>query len=329
MQEIRIKIVDLYGFGNIEEPPSSPSVEAISALITEHLSFLPAPQNIQIDGEEVILSFKDGNTTKEEEGKRLALKAARRAEEGDYDKAIGILKRAIELYPLLHSARRDLAMAYVEVGDADNAVNHLIEILRIDPKDTWSWVVLANLYIREKSDLDTGEQFLKRALAINPNDGWALNSLGAMNVEKGNLDKAVEIFDKSIDANPDFANPYYGKAFATSQMGKSEEALEILEDLFNQAKKQDARSEPVYQQSRALFVTIEGELAEQNQLIANATVTNYSSQMEILSGFPIRVEQADFEDMIGATIQMAWKHGRDHHLLRTRRGYPPPIITSR
>jgi Tfp pilus assembly protein PilF len=65
-------------------------------------------------------------------------------------KRIGIYKRVLELQPSFHSARRDLAMAYVEVGDVESATNHLIEVLRLDPKDAWSWVVLANLYIREK-----------------------------------------------------------------------------------------------------------------------------------------------------------------------------------
>ena len=56
------------------------------------------------------------------------------------------------MQPSFHAARRDLAMAYVEIGDVENATNHLIEVLRLDPKDAWSWVVFGNLYIREKGD---------------------------------------------------------------------------------------------------------------------------------------------------------------------------------
>lgn len=86
------------------------------------------------------------------QAERLAERAGKRAAEGHYEKAVGILKRALELQPSLHRARRDLAMAYVKLGDVDNATNHLIEVLRLNPRDAWSWVVLANLYIREKSD---------------------------------------------------------------------------------------------------------------------------------------------------------------------------------
>ena len=58
-------------------------------------------------------------------------------------------------------------MVYMEVGDIENATNHLIEVLRLDPKDAWSWVVLGNLYVREKNDLATGEKFLRKALDKN------------------------------------------------------------------------------------------------------------------------------------------------------------------
>jgi|GEM_PF-7091426 len=34
-------------------------------------------------------------------------------------------------------------MAYVEIGDIDNALNPLIEVLLVDPNDAWGWVVLA------------------------------------------------------------------------------------------------------------------------------------------------------------------------------------------
>ncbi|HAF14826.1 MAG TPA: hypothetical protein DCK99_14250, partial [Blastocatellia bacterium] len=135
----------------------------------------------------------------------LADRAVKRASEGNYEKAIGIYKRVLELQPSFHSARRDLAMAYVEVGDVESATNHLIEVLRLDAKDAWSWIVLANLYIREKSDKDTGEKFLRKALEIAPNDAWALNSLAAVCHERGKTDEAIKLFEQAIAANPEFA----------------------------------------------------------------------------------------------------------------------------
>src|SRR5207247_9813042 len=56
------------------------------------------------------------------------------------------------------------------------------------------------------------------------------------------------------------------------------------------------------------------------------SVQDYKAKMEKLSGFPVRFEETDFGDMLGATIQMAWKHGRNYHLIKTRRGYDPELL---
>ena len=269
------------------------------------------------------ISFPEEADAKKEEARRLADRAVKRASEGNYEKAIGIYKRVLELQPSFHSARRDLAMAYVEVGDVESATNHLIEVLRLDPKDAWSWVVLANLYIREKSDKDTGEKFLRKALEIAPNDAWALNSLAAVCHERGKTDEAIKLFEQAIAANPEFANAYYGEAIAFDSAQKPDAALETLNRMFAKAKMQDARSKPVYDGARQLFAKLQVDLAERNQSEAFKLVQNYKAEMESLSGFPIRIQEENFESKIGATIQMAWKHNRDFHLVKIRADYPP------
>jgi Tfp pilus assembly protein PilF len=325
MKEIRLKIAELF---QIDAPSQdvAKDLAEVTAYVLKHYAFLPKPIVVTIDGDEIVISFPEEPDSKKEEARRLADRAVKRASEGNYEKAIGIYKRVLELQPSFHSARRDLAMAYVEVGDVESATNHLIEVLRLDPKDAWSWVVLANLYIREKGDPDTGEKFLRKALEIQPNDAWALNSLAAVYQKKGQTDQAVKCFEQAIQANPDFANPYYGRAVAFAESNEPEKAVDSLMQLFARAKMQDARSQPVFDGARELFAKLEIDLARRNHSEAFKCIQDYKSEMEKLSGFPIRFEETDFEDQLGATVQMAWKHGRDCHLIKTRRGYDPELL---
>jgi tetratricopeptide (TPR) repeat protein len=298
MKEIRLKISDLFEVDpqSREEPKE---LAAITAYVLKHYAFLPKPIAVMLEGDEVVISFPEEADAKKEEAKRLADRAVKRASEGNYEKAIGIYKRMLELQPSFHSARRDLAMAYVEVGDVESATNHLIEVLRLDPKDAWSWVVLANLYIREKRDPDTGEKFLRKALEIAPNDAWALNSLAAIYYERGKTDEAIKLFEQAIAANPEFANAYYGEAIAFDSTQKPDAALETLNRMFAKAKMQDARSKPVYGGARQLFGKLQVDLAERNQSKAFKLVQNYKAEMESLSGFPIRIQEENFESKIG------------------------------
>jgi len=325
VRHIRLKIDDLFGI-DPQERNHPRDLVAVSAYVLRHYAFLPKPITVVLEGDEVVISFPEEVDAKKEEASHLVERAVKRANEGNYQRAIGIYKRVLELQPSFHAARRDLAMAYVEVGDVENATNHLIEVLRLDPKDAWSWVVLANLYIREKADPDTGEKFLRKALELQPNDAWALNSLAAVYQKKGQTDEAVKYFEQAIQANPDFGNPYYGRAIALAESNEPEKAVDSLTQLFARAKMQDARSQAVYDGARELFAKLQVDLARRKHSEAFKCIQDYKAEMEALSGFPIRFEETDFEDQLGATIQMAWKHGRDYHLIKTRRGYDPELL---
>ena len=327
MRTLRLKISDIFEFAGAPPAAETSDVTAITSLVQSQFGFLPQPLVITIEGHEVVLQFPDESTAAQSEAARLAQKAAKRAAQGDYAKAIAIYQRVLELQPSLHSARRDLAMAYVETGDVENATNHLIEVLRLDPQDAWGWVVLANLYIREKSDPVTGEKFLRKALEIKPDDPWALNSLAALYQKRGHPDQAIGLYEKVIAANPEFANAYLGEAMTYDAMQKPEEALGALNRLFALGKIQDARTRAVFESARGVYAKLQVDVARRNQSEAFKCVQNYKAELEVLSGFPVRIEEQEFKDKVGARIQMAWTHGRDHHLIATRRGFAPELLS--
>src|SRR5437667_7331294 len=147
MKEIRLKVAEVFEV-EPEETDRPSDLAAITAYVLKHYAFLPKPIAVMLEGDEVVISYPGEADIKRDEAAGLAARAVKRASQGNYEKAIGIYKRVLELQPSFHAARRDLAMAYMELGDVDNATNHLIEVLRLNPKDAWSWVVLGNLYIR-------------------------------------------------------------------------------------------------------------------------------------------------------------------------------------
>src|SRR5439155_11149428 len=161
---------------------------------------------------------------------------------------------------------------------------------------------------------------------IAPDDAWALNSLAALYQQRGDIGKAVESFDRAIAAQPEFANPYYGKALVLAKEGDSKKALDSLNDLFTRAKMQDARSRSVYDAARQLYAELQRNLAAREYSEAFKAVQNYKAEIEKISGFPIKFEETAFEDMQGATVQMAWKHERDYHLIKPRKGFDEELL---
>ena len=126
VNSVTIQINDLFEFEGQPVPAQRPDNAAIEAMARRQFEFLRQPLQIEINESAVTVSFTGESTTAQDEAARLAERATKRAGEGNYDKAISVWKRVLELNPSLHKARRDLAMACMESGDTESAKNHLI-----------------------------------------------------------------------------------------------------------------------------------------------------------------------------------------------------------
>jgi Tfp pilus assembly protein PilF len=328
MPVLRLKLADLQTLS----APTAEGAEAdagsadLETRLRRQFAFLPDPITVKVEGEEVIVEFPEETTGSRAEAARLAEKAGKRASEGNYGKAIDIYQRVLELQPSLHRARRDLAMIYAETGDVDNATNHLIEVLRLDPSDAWNWIVLGNLYASGKGDPATAETFIRKALELNPGDPWALNSLATFTQKAGRSAEALELFDQAIAANPDLPNPYLGKALVLDSIQQPDMAAKTLDGLFAMGRIQDARSHEVYENARNLYVRVQSRLAERQQSEAFKCVQNEKAELVSLSGYPVEMTEGDLTGTVGAMIQMAWKHRRDHHVIVSRRNHDPILL---
>ena len=155
--------------------------------IVQHLrhvyEFLPSETIISIADGIVKIDIPEHVIANKLEAIRLHEKASQRAKSGEYTKSIGIWERVLELDPSYVLARRDLGMALMEVNRIADAKEHLIEAATLDPKDSWSYVVLGNILARNESDTVGATRFYKKALEINPKDSWAINSMGGIALE--------------------------------------------------------------------------------------------------------------------------------------------------
>lgn len=317
---IPLRDLKLFSAGGLE---GLPEAELVARLRAEHPRLLAGAQ-IEIAGGMVTIRFPEPPAQGKAEAARLLEKGIQRCRQGEYRKAAGILERVLDLDPSSTPAYRNLGMALMELGETEQARQHLVEAALLDPKDAWPYVVLGNALVREQGKLDAAEGLLAKAHEIDPKDPWAMNSLGGIAMERGDLAAAVAWFSKALVAKPDFANAHYGWALALSTQGRDEEALERLGLLFAKAEVQDARSRPVFANARSLWREITERRAAAHATESLAAVRAYLEGIAARSGFPVREEWADFPENYAAQTQMAWKKGRDHHLVRLRRGYPEP-----
>ena len=325
MAEIIVSLSDKSVFGEFDaqNQPEAVVIEKVKKLFP----FLPQPLTVRLQGDSVIISFKPVSPSKKIESKTNFQKAGAFASRGNYQQAVESYKRAIGLDPTWAEPRRELAMVYSETNRVSDAIDQLIDALRLDPNDAWSHVILANLYISKKNDLQNGEKFLKRAIEISPNDNWALNSLAYVYEKRSCLPEAKELYEKSISLNPEFPNSYLGLANIYSSLNEYENQEEVLHRFFSKAKSQDSRSKVVFDQGYRIYADLQIKIADRNASKSYLSMIAYKEAIEVKTGKEVKVEQTVLKNGVVAKMQMAWKHERPHHLILTNKGYPQDLLS--
>lgn len=140
MKSVTIAIKDLFEFEGQSVPEQRPEAAVIKAMVRRQFAFLFQPVQIEFTERTVTGSFSEESVEAQEEASRLPERAAKRAAEGNYEKTLSLWKRQLELNPTLHKASRDPAMSCMEPGNTDDAKNHLMKVLRLNPGDAWGWV---------------------------------------------------------------------------------------------------------------------------------------------------------------------------------------------
>jgi tetratricopeptide (TPR) repeat protein len=295
-------------------------VEQSIQIIKQSYGFLSDSVEVSIENGIATITLPDDKSKKVNDALDWFDRGLKKAKQGDYQNAIQLLKRTLEYLPTHTDARRNLAMAYLETGNSEEALNQLIDVLRLDPKDVWGYILLGNIYVKHKEDRKTGEQFYKKALELNPKDPYLLNNYAAVKAENGQTDESQAMFEKAIEIDPSYPNSFYGLATLLSRMNRRKEALSSLEKLFAHPISSDPRAAIVYDHSRALFKSLNEELADENYESIMAFVHSRANAVEGITGYPMEIIEDDSLQGVTAKSELAWRHKTNRHIIRHRSG---------
>jgi len=95
--------------------------------------------------------------------------------------------------------------------------------------------------------------------------------------------------------------------------------------MFASSVVQDTRDMPTFEQAGRYYQELAKRLAAETIETAEAEVETLAREAERVSGFPAQFEDEDLGVQITASSEMAWKHGRDHHVIRVRQSLDPAV----
>lgn len=149
---------------------------------------------------------------------------------GEYDKAIEIFKKAVELNPNEYLNWQWLGRSYYERysdGDEENALNSLLKAVELNPNNDSNWYWLGISYGMNSQYDKEKESFLK-ATELNPNNADNWYKLGISYFNDKQYDKAIESFSKAVELNPNDDNNWDRLANSYQMNGQYDKAIETL-----------------------------------------------------------------------------------------------------
>jgi cytochrome c-type biogenesis protein CcmH/NrfG len=305
-------------------------IEEAREIIIKSYGFLSTAVEVTIENGLAIVTLPEEKTPKIDQALARFGRGVSKAKQGDYAGAINLLKQTLEVLPAHTDARRNLAMAYLESGNQEEAINHLIDVLRLDPKDVWGYILLGNIYGMYRKDLDTAEPFYQKAYRINPNDPYLLHNFASLKAQKNQLDEAIEMFKRGIELEPSYPNSYLGLAMAYASHGKNEMALAALPDLFAKCREHDSRDIQVFERARQFTLHLNQQMATDSYESYMAYVHSRATAVEAITGYPVEIKQDDSLQGVTAKSELAWKHHVSQHRVLYRdasKAVLPHLIT--
>jgi len=119
------------------------------------------------------------------------------------------------------------------VETINNAIHEFEEILRIDPTERQSFVMLGRLY-QIKGDRDKATQIYKQLLGMEPGSEEGVTALAKLHMDAGNYKEAVDLLEQFVTQRPDSdsALQTLGEAYSELQeYSKAADAYKRASDL--------------------------------------------------------------------------------------------------
>ena len=95
------------------------------------------------------------------------------------------------------------AIVLHDLGQDDEAFIAMEKVIELDPMNGDALNYVAYALAEETDELDRAEELIQRALQVQPNDGYYLDTLGWIHVRRGEYEKAEEYLQRAVAIVPD------------------------------------------------------------------------------------------------------------------------------
>lgn len=172
----------------------------------------------------------------------------------EYAKAEAILDEGLKLFPDNDELLFNKAILYEKTGKFDDMVTTLKRTIELDPKNAEALNYLGYSYADKGMHLKEALSLIQRAVALKPDSGYIMDSLGWVYFKMGRLAEALQTQIQAVKlVNDDpVLREHLGDIYAT--MGKNKDALDAWNTALRFQEKEEGLKERVEAKIKKLGV---------------------------------------------------------------------------
>lgn len=140
-------------------------------------------------------------------------------EKKDFKKASEVLKAGIEKFPDQVQLRFFMGTIQDRMGNKEQVVTHMKQVVEMDPNHVQGLNYLAFTYAESGRNLEDAEKLVRRALEIEPHDGYILDTLGWILYKRGRMEESIKVLETAYKSQPNESviAEHLGDAYSRNQ----------------------------------------------------------------------------------------------------------------
>ncbi len=120
----------------------------------------------------------------------------------DYKKALEVLSVGLEKYPDNAQLHFYYGTIFDRTGDKEKVIANMQKVIELDPNHSQGLNYLAFTWAEMDKNMDEAEKLARRAVTLDPEDGYILDTLGWILFKRGNKKEALKFLEAATKFQP-------------------------------------------------------------------------------------------------------------------------------
>jgi len=163
--------------------------------------------------------------------------------QGDTRAAMTVMATAVEVYPENDQLLFEYGLVLEKNGLSEKAVDIMEKVLELQPDHAEALNYIGYTWADKNINLDKALEYILRADALKPDNGFIIDSLGWVYYRLGNFQQAVRELERSVELIPKDPHIYDHLGDVYRSLHKFSEALEVYKKAYEMFKDEKNKAE--------------------------------------------------------------------------------------